>query len=290
MTIGRIADQNYALTAALTGGVWSADLPLTNLKADRRFIAAPARQLTPDDVLASRFDVELSLTRAIDLVALLFHTFSLTARYRVTVAAPGGSLDAPVHDTGWRSVYERIYDSMNLEWEDPNWWTGQGSSEDDIALYARHLWVVLPEPVLAEAVRVEIDDADNPHGFFDIGGLWLTRTWWPRMNFERGRQPSIEPRDQSEEAPAGRLFADERTPRRMHTLSWKRLSDAEAQRLFDAGMRARTSRTVLVLPDVSDPGVMIREAFPAVFSPPPKPTYRYAGLNEVEAGFKEIIA
>lgn len=290
MTIGRIADQNYALTATLSDGSWAPNLPLTNLQSDRRFIAAPARQLSPAVPGRPRIMVTLALARSVDLVALLFNTFSINAKYRVLVAAPGGSTNTPVYDTGWQPVYGRIYDSLNLEWEDPNWWTGQGSSEDDIALYARHLWVVFPEPVLAGAIRIDIDDAANPAGFFDIGGLWVTRTWWPRMNFERGRQPAIEPRDQSEEAPAGRLFADERTPRRMHNLSWKRLSDAEAQRLFDAGMRARTSRTVLVLPDVADPGIMIREAFPAVFSPPPQPTYRYDGLNEVEAGFKEIIA
>ena len=287
MTIGRIADQNLALTAALSAGAWSAGLPRDNMKTDRRFIAAPTRQLTPANLGASQFVATLSLARSIDLVALLFHTFSLTAKYRLRAYAPGG---ATLYDTGWQSVYARIYDSMNLEWDDPNWWTGQGSSEDDVALYARHLWIVLPEPALAGSIRVEIDDALNPAGFFDIGGLWITRTWSPRINFERGRQPEINPRDQSEEAPAGRLFADERTPRRRHRLTWKRLSDAEAQRLFDAGVRARTSRTVLVLPDVSDPGVMIREAFPAVFDPPPAPTYRHNGLNEVEAGFKEIIA
>lgn len=290
MTVGRIADQNFALTAALSGGAWAPNLPLENLKADRRFVAAPARQLAPNQLSASRFDASLSLARSIDLVALMFHTLSLTAQYRLTIAAPGGGLDAPVYDSGWRPVYARMFDSLNLEWDDPNWWTGQGSSEEDVALYARHLWVVLPAPVLASAIRIEIDDGENPEGFFDIGGLWITRTWSPRINFERGRQPSIEPRDQSEEAPAGRLFADERTPRRRLQLTWKRLSDAEAQRLFDAGMRARTSRTVLVLPDVSDPGLMVREAFPANFDPPPSPTYRHNGLNEVEAGFKEIIA
>lgn len=217
-------------------------------------------------------------------------SMSLSARYRVTIAGPGGSFAAPVWTSGWTNVYARIFDSLNLDWSDPNWWTGQGSDEDDISLYARHLWVVLPEQVLAKSVRVEIDDAANPAGYFDIGGLWLTLSWAPRINFERGRQPSIEPRDQSEEAPAGRLFPDERTPRRRLRLTWKRLADAEAQRLFDAGARARTARTILVLPDVADPSVMIREAFPAVFDPPPTPTYRHNGLNEVEAGFKEIIA
>lgn len=290
MDNGRIADRNLALTAALTGGVWAAALPLTNLKSDRRFLSAPARQTTPADLSASRFDVALSLARSIDLVALLFHTFSLTAKYRLTIAGPGGSFAAPAYRSGWRAVYERVFDSLNLDWSDPNWWTGQASDEEDIALYARHLWITLPTPILAGAVRVEIDDAQNPAGFFDVGGLWIALTWAPRINFERGRRPEIQPRDQSEEAPAGRLFPDERTPRRRHVLSWKRLSDAEAQRLFDAGARARTSRTVLVLPDTSDPGVMIREAFPAVFDPPPTPTYRVSGLNEVEAGFKEIIA
>lgn len=290
MDNGRIADRNLALTATLTGGAWAAALPLNNLKADRRFLSAPARQTTPADLSASRFDAALSLARSIDLVALLFHTFSLTAKYRLTIAPPGGSFAAPAYSSGWRAVYERVFDSLNLDWSDPNWWTGQASDEEDIALYARHLWITLPTPVLAGAVRVEIDDSQNPSGFFDIGGLWIALTWAPRINFERGRRPEIQPRDQSEEAPAGRLFPDERTPRRRHVLSWKRLSDAEAQRLFDAGARARTSRTVLVLPDTSDPGVMIREAFPAVFDPPPTPTYRVSGLNEVEAGFKEIIA
>lgn len=290
MALGRIADQNLALTATLTGGAWAAGLPLNNLKADRRFVSAPARQTTPADLTAARFDAALPLPRAIDLVALLFHTLSLTARYRVTIAAPGGVIGEPVFDTGWKDVYGRVHDSVNLEWEDPSWWTGQASSEDDINLYARHLWVALPEPVLASVIRVEIDDRHNLAGFFDIGGLWLTRSWSPRINFERGRQPQIEVRDQAEEAPAGRLFADERTPRRLHSLTWTRLSDAEAQRLFDAGARARTTRTVLILPDVDDPVAMVREAFPAVFAPPPRPTYRYDGLNEVEAGFKEIIA
>lgn len=290
MDNGRIADRNLALTATLTGGIWSSALPLANLQSDRRFLSAPTRHVAPTHLNDTWFDAALSLPRSIDLVALLFHTFSLTARYRVTIAAPGGSFAAPAYSSGWKLVYERVFDSLNLDWSDPTWWTGQASDEEDIALYARHLWLVLPTPVLAGAVRVEIDDAANPAGYFDIGGLWIARTFAPRINFERGRQPEIQPRDQSDEAPAGRLFPDERTPRRQHTLTWKRLSDAEAQRLFDAGARARTSRTVLVLPNASDPGVMLREAFPAVFAPPPRPTYRYAGLNEVEAGFKEIIA
>ncbi len=290
MALGRIADQNLALTATLTGGAWSAGLPLANLRDDGRFISAPARQATPATLANSQFDATLALGRSIDLVALLFHTFSLTAKYRVRVSAPGGSMAAPVFDSGWKSVYERLFDSLNLEWDSPNWWTGQGSSEEDVALYARHLWVSLPSPVLASVIRVEIDDAAALGGYFDIGGLWIARSWAPRINFERGRQPELNARDQTEEGPAGRLFPDERTPRRRHRLTWKRLSDAEAQRLFDAGARARTSRTVLILPDLTDPAVMLREGFPAVFDPPPRPTYRHDGLNEVEAGFKEIIA
>lgn len=290
MSNGRIADQNLALTAALAGGQWAAALPLANLLADRRFIAAPARQLQPADLTKSQFQATLAVPRIIDVVAVLFHTLSLAARFRMTVASPGGSLAAPEYDSGWQNVYARAFDSLSLDWADPNWWTGQASNEEDLQLYARHLWIAPPQPVLASIIRIEIDDHANPAGYFDLGGLWIAHTWAPRINFERGRQPTIEPRAQIDEAPAGRLFPDERTPRRRHRLVWKRLSDAEAQRLFDAGARARTSRTVLVLPDVSDTAVMIREAFPAVFDPPPSPTYRYDGLNEVEAGFKEIIA
>lgn len=290
MALGRIADINLALTSTIGGGAWSPDLPVTNMITDRRFVAAPARCLAIGSTPASRFDLTLERPTLVNLVALIFHTLSPLASYRVVVAGPDLDLDNPIYTSPLTPVYSRLYPSMNLPWEDPNWWTGQAVSDSDLALYPRHLWIPLPAGLVAGRIQVRLIDPDNPAGFYDIGGVWATRAWTPGINFDRGRQPTVEVRNVSDEGPSGRLFAEEREPRRRHQLTWSRLTDAEVQRLFDAGARARSTRPVLVMPDLDDPALMAREAFPAVFDPTPKPTLKYSGLNTVTAGFKEIIA
>jgi hypothetical protein len=289
MALGKFSDRNHALVATLSGGSWSGSLPLTNLQDDVRYVAAPARQLTPAVLANAQFDATLDSARAVSLVAVLFHTLSLGAKYRLTIAGPGGSLASPVYQSAWTDVFPRVFDISELAWEDDNYWTGQIDTAD-LDLYPRHLWIALSADVIAIAVRLEFDDALNGAGYFDLGGLWIASGWSPAFNFERGRQLSIDPRDQLDEAPSGRIFSEERTPRRTMSASWSLLSDAEALKLFDAGARARTTRPVIFAPDVDDASSLLREAFPATFGPPPAPTFKYDGLNAVSATFREIIA
>lgn len=286
MALGRIADTNLARTATLAGGPCAAELPLTNLQDDSRYVGAPARFTTPAEAL---IEAELPAPKAVDLVALLFHTLSLDALYRLTVAGVDGDLEAPVYQTGWTAAYPAIFDAEDLEYEDDNWWTGQLAAED-LDLYPRHLWISIDTAVISGAVRVEIDDGDNAAGFVDVGGLWIARTWSPEMNFERGRELGLDARDQKDEAPSGREFGEDRTPRRRLTVSWTRLQDDEARRLFDAGARARSTRTVLFAPDIDDPKSTLREAFPATFAGLPGPSFTYAGLGRSSATFREIIS
>lgn len=288
MALGRIADINLAKVATLSGGTWSAGLPLTNIQDESRYVGAPARQLTPTVLAASNFDVVLPTSKAVDLVAVLFHTLSLNAKYRLTMAGPDGNLATPVYATGWAAVYPPIFDAEDLEFEDDNWFTGQLATED-LDLYPRHLWISLDTALITGAIRLEFDDATNAAGYFDLGGLWLARTWSPDFNFERGRELALDARDQKDEAPSGREFSEERIPRRRLTVSWSRLQDDEARRFFDAAARARSTRTIIFAPDISDPKSALREAFPATFGSLPGAAFTYAGLNRSSATFREII-
>ena len=288
MALGRIADTNLAAAATLSGGAWSAALPLANMQGDRGYVSTPARQPTPADISASRFDVTLDRPRAITLLALLFHTLSSTALYRVTLPDLVAGFDAPAVQTPWTRVYGRVFPADQLAWEDANFWTGQLLPED-VALYGRHLFVPLDRRAVT-GLRVEIDDTLNSSGYFDVGGLWIADAWSPTFNFERGRTLSSDARDLVDEAPSGRVFGEERTPRRKLALSWAGLDDAEAYRLFDAAARARSTRTLIVVPDIDDPLSLVREAFPATFEQPPAPKFTYTGGNQVSATLKEVIA
>lgn len=289
MALGRISDRNLAKLATLSGGTWSGALPLANLLDESRIRSAPARQLTPADLVASQFEAAWAGPQVINLVAVFFHTLEPGAKYRLTVAGTDGDLGTPAFVTDWTHVYGAVFHSSELEFEDPNWFTLQ-LARADIDLYPRHLWIPLPGNVTTSKIRLEIDDSSNDAGFYDLGLLYVARTFTPAFNFERGRDVTVNPRDLKDEAPSGREIGEERTPRRTVVVSWSRLSENENWRLLDASARARTTRIVVFLPDADDPMSLLREAFPATFGPGPAAKFTWPGLGQSTATFREIIA
>lgn len=290
MAQGVIADQNLALTAVMSGGAWAAALPVTNLNKPG-YLANPARCVDVANLASSQFVITLQTARPVNLVGVLFHTFSPNAAWRITVAGLDGNLATPIYQSAWTPVVGRLWASTMLEWEVSNWWTGQ-PDEDELALYPRHLWIRIPiaTGAISAAIRVEIDDRANEAAYFDIGGVWVARTYAPVMNFDRGRDLNADARSVIDEAPSGRQFSEERAPRRSLAVTWSYLQSDEAYRLHDAGRRAGTTREVLFVPDLDDAVGMIREAFPATFEKPPTTKFTYDGLHNVAATFKEVIA
>jgi hypothetical protein len=287
--LGRFCEQNWALSAALSGGVWSGTLPLTNL-LDASLIARPARCLAPSNPASCQFDLAMPQAKAINLVALLAHTLSAVAEWRLSFAPTGGSLAAPSYQTPWLPIFPRQSASLALAWEDADWWTGRPSGAD-LDLYPRHAIWACPASVtvpVAQFVRVEIKDPVSP--FIDIGALWVGAGWSPQCNFDRGRTLGFERRDLIEEGPSGRLFSELRTPRRTLSLTWSGLSDAEAQRLFDSGVRQTGNRWVLFVPDADLPAGLARECWPAVWGDAPAPVFNFSGANQVRATLKEVLA
>lgn len=290
MAIGRFSDSNLTAAATLSGGAWPvAGLGLNNLKDDQDYIGAPARCADNTSLANSKFEVLLAEPRLVSLVVLLFHTMGRSAKYRITIStAADPTYAAPLLQTAWEWVFPSIFDPVDLEFGLDNFWDGAVSASE-LDLYPRNLWAPFAE-VLAERIRIELDDRNNAAGYFDIGGCWIASGWSPTFNFERGRELAVNARDVIDEAPSGRFFAEERTPRRQLAVSYEMLSDAEAQRWVDAGMRARTTRTVLFAPDLDDAAALMREGFPGVFERPPGARFTYSRVNSTAITFKEILA
>ena len=288
MALGMLADTNLIDTATLTGGAWLPALPLANLKGGE-YLQRPARCVAPTVLGSSQFQAAIEFPRTVSMIAVLFHTLSITAQYRLTIADVDGSFAAPQLVTDWTPVIPALWNSEDLDWEDPNWWSGQPASEE-LDLYPRNLWIPVPDAPVVSAFKLEIDDRDNPAGYFDLGGLWAVTGWSSAINFERGRKLALIDRSQVEEGPSGRRFAEERRGRRSLSVAWARLEQTEAHRLFDAGVRCGTTKPLLFVPDLDDATALFREAFVATFQNPPSPTFSFEGLHQADATFLEIIA
>lgn len=288
--LGKFADQNLAPAAAFDPavGVWSEDLPLANLQAQSRYKGAPARCEDCSDLENSQFRVTLAAPWAVSLVGFLFHTMGLAAKYRVTGRAPGGTWEDPAFVTEWMDVYGRLYNTEDLPYEAENLWTGQ-VTQAEIDLVAQHRFLAM-EPQLVDGLWFEFDDVTNDAGFFDIGGLWISSTFTPEINFQRGLELGVESRSQQDEGPSGRLFTEARPSRRTVTVAYDANTTAEARRWVDAGLRAGIGGTVIFLPDSDDEPGSLRDAFPAVFARPPSARFNYPTINPVGLTFREILA
>ena len=140
---------NRAEGATLTGGAWSATLPLANLKT--RFSFEPGR--TVNTLPASTcMDVALDAPRGIKCVALLRHNLRVGARYRLRLSATAGDYSAPLWDSGTRDVWDSMFPFGTKGWGDEGWWGGKPSAED-IAGYPSLLLCVLPTAVRARYLR-----------------------------------------------------------------------------------------------------------------------------------------
>jgi hypothetical protein len=292
MATGRLIDSNLVTRGDTTiagGSTWSTAWPLANLLTESDYVGSPARCLNATDLSQSWLEVRFIQPETLLFSGLFFHSMSIGARYRIRATSDADvAYAAPVLDTGWQWVFPSIYDPVDLPFGVENFWSGTVTF-GDLDLFKRHSWGFFDE-VLAQRVRMDIDDQANPDGFVDIGGWFLAQGFSPELNFDRGRELAAEARDLVDEAPSGRRFAEERSPRRNLTISYSNLEDAEARRFLDAAMRARTTRTVVFIPDLDDQASLVRDAFPATFKQLPSARIGWPGLAASGFTVEEILA
>lgn len=240
---------NRADAATLSGGSYQPTLPLTNLQQSN--LAYPARTV---DALTSSTRIDLDFGNS-DTVCRIFwingHNLSTSATYRLTgsnVSASGSE----GYDSGDLDAWPSIYSLFDLDFEEPNWWTGQPTAEE-AALYGLPLFVDLGANYLLRYWRLQITDTSNPDGFVQFTRLWMGPVWQPRHQFMPGAGLGWEPRDRAVESRGGQRYAERLNPRRVFSIKMEGLSDAEAfGRALDMQRVVGAEGEVLVIPDPSD--------------------------------------
>lgn len=194
-----------AATLSTTGTV-AAGLPLTNLQDRRLSKVCRFTSLTGMVIF-----IDTGAVGDIDLVALLGTNASAAATWRVRTAdTQAGTSSAPAYDSGSLSMSPQAV------------LTGIGAS---------NRWA-----------RIDIADAANADGYFDIGRLYLAggdTYWQPDLNVAEGWQLGVE--DDSEVAVnlSGGLLTTPRNVRRVLRATFDFQSEAE---LYGNAYRLLTER------------------------------------------------
>lgn len=277
---------NRTDAATLSGGSWTAGLPLSLLQS--RVIGKTAR--TVDAALAStKFDIDLGAAKKIQLIALVNHNFSLAATFRIT-ASTSPSFSPLVYDSGWSDVWPEVYPFGTLEWEDDNWWSRKYTAEETSG-YIASLIKILPTFKLARYWRIEINDTTNAAGYVQVGRLFIGPAWQPVINMSyAGASIGWETKTEVQEALGGAEYFQRRTPYRVQRFSLDAMAQDEAfSQAFEIMRRAGIDQEILFIHDPDDTVHALRRRFLARLRTLNAIEYPYGTTNKAGFEVKELL-
>ncbi|MDF1791440.1 MAG: hypothetical protein P1U88_05985 [Thalassobaculaceae bacterium] len=185
-----ISYRNHVDAAVVSGGSWSATLPVTNL-ADRQ-PSKVARTIGTDPIVTVA-TVDFGEPEPVRFVALINHNLTQSGRWRIRLGNDP-LLASPILDTGNIDIWPAAIPFGVGEWGEFNW--GGRLDADDAATYGAQAFHAIDTPVRARFLRIDLVDAGNPAGFLQAGRLVAGPAWQPSVNFQYGW--SIEQVDESE--------------------------------------------------------------------------------------------
>ncbi len=243
-----VLDENFALTATLSGGNWAR--PLDNLldPTVKEVTARCVSGLIGD----AWFDVVFPDRSKFDTLVLAGGTLHRAAGYRLTwysdpIDRSAGAVLAGGPASPILPVYPRAGRAAAASYFQRNWWR-LGPSERDLAGKTRQLVARPPASPRCRALRVEID---NRGASLDLGHLFVTRAFRPEWPHDWGMV--IEPVNPSpvDTTPGGRRIVDVRPAPRRKTVKFADLSEDEAMRFLDAGLRLGSTGPLLMVEDIT---------------------------------------
>lgn len=276
---------NRSDAATLSAGSWQAGAPLANLQQD--FLSLRARS-TNDDAASTQFRVDFGNTSTIiRLVAIARHNLTTDATYRITAGTTAGAAD--LYDSGTLDVWPAVYDPLDLEWEDDNFWTGQITAAE-IEGYPISLEHDCGQNIRARYWTVYFTDTSNPDNYVELARLWMGPLWSPERSWSFGAQFGWEPRDTSEQSLGGVLFHERRDPARVLRVTLKALNTTEALgAVLDAQRRLGTAGQLWVRPVPGDTARAFKRNFLARARRADPITQAFLNLHETAYELEEIL-
>jgi hypothetical protein len=283
-------DPTAVYTPALWGGTWQSAAPLSNLQ--NRFLAYKARSvgLTPDN---TNFVVDLGTKRTVQVVALPRHNLSLTATYSVYLftdwTQPSPPLSAAVASAVNQPVFGVNYPFGTIPYENPSWYNGQITPEQ---WYQNRipLLVILPQPILARYVWVQIQDTANPAGYVELSRMVVAPGWQPSVNIKTGAQIGVSDPTVTTTSLGEVDYFDLRTKRRTATVSIDYLPQNEAfAQVLDLQMSGGVSGQIFFSYAPQDAVNFSRHSFLATLTRLDPLTAAAAGYQSAAFSLQEVV-
>lgn len=159
-----------------------------------------------------------------------------------------------IYDTGVQYAYPSIYLTSDLEWQDPNWWSGRPSDVDLEGEQKRHIFVHPTQNITARYIRTIINDPQNADGFISIGRIFYGPIWlFNTSNMQYGASMSFDSGTLVDETLGRVQKFDNRPLRKTVSFAIPFLTEREAMsKAYDVMRKCDISGEVLFIWDFAD--------------------------------------
>lgn len=218
-----IAYNNRIDAAALSLGSYVSTLPLANAKSQVLGRVARTVDLNP---ASTKFLVDCGTEKLARTFALVNHNCALDATVRVR-ASNNADGSSPDFDSGAVDVWPAVYNTIDLPFYHPEFWSGR-YSEEERAGYTPTKIISSPEVVSCRYWLVEINDPNNTKGYVQFGRPFVGPAWQMAINMDYGASIGLEDPSTVTKSLSGQKYFDKKTIVRVarFTTSW--LSEGEA--------------------------------------------------------------
>jgi hypothetical protein len=218
---------NLIDTGAVSGGLYSASYPLTNIQ--NKLIGRVARTTNTTNT-STTFLIDLGSSKAVRLVSLINHNISLTATWRIR----GHDSSIAFADTG-----PFLYDSGQV-----NAW-GSGATAVLAATITPTTCHILPGIVAARYWRIDVLDTANTNGYVSMGRIFIGPVWQPTYDMELGMNLGWDTNTTQQKALSGSKYFQRRKPYRVASFTLNVINEDEAmQKAFEIDRMAGIDKEV----------------------------------------------
>lgn len=226
-----IAEGSLTDAATFAAGSEAATLPVSNLATIQ-----PGDVWRATDLAAAWVTIDLGAAAAIDLIGLLYTNASSAATFRVRAAATEADVTAsPGYDSGSLTLWPTT-GLEDWDWVHRVLFLGASGGTGDGAQSYRY-W------------RVDVSDAGNADGYFQMGRLMLAASWQPTRNLGFGWSLGWIDESPQKQAIGGQSSSLDRRARRVLNWSLDWMNEADANEAFELDRTVGRKKPVLVVRD-----------------------------------------
>lgn len=165
------------------------------------------------------------------------------------------------YDSGVLPVWPALYTTLELEWEDDNWWSGSIATEDR-AGYTWTLIHIFNQNLYMKQYKIDLFDSANTDGYVEIGRLFMSPAYQPTKNIGYGESIGYEPNTKILASPSGIEYFDAQNNFRVARFSLNFIDTDEAMsNVFEMQRKQGDSEEILYIFDPDDVNHKLRRSF-----------------------------